>query len=354
MNLFDMISQAQGGNGIAALSRQFNLSQKQTESAVEALLPAFSQAFRQNSADPYGLGSLLTALGSGKHAQYAEDATKAFSPQGMAEGKGILDHLFGSKDLSRAVAAQASQATGVGQDTLKQMLPAIATMLMGSLFKQTNNKVQAGAFGASNPLGQIIEQMMKGQGGQAPQQSNNPLGDILGQILGGAQGGGQAAPQGNNPLGDILGQILGGGQGGQSPAPRQSAPQGGSDNPLGDILGQILGGGQGGQTPAPRQSAPQGGSDNPLGDILGQILGGGGAQGAPDAEPEEQASLPPQRRTQQRAPQQAPSNPLEDIFGKIFAPGGQASQGNPAQNEQYQQGIDNIFEQFRRGVDRYR
>ena len=176
MNLFDMISQAQGGNGIAALSRQFNLSQKQTESAVEALLPAFSQAFRQNSADPYGLGSLLTALGSGKHAQYAEDATKAFSPQGMAEGKGILDHLFGSKDLSRAVAAQASQATGVGQDTLKQMLPAIATMLMGSLFKQTNNKVQAGAFGASNPLGQIIEQMMKGQGGAGTAAVEQPAG----------------------------------------------------------------------------------------------------------------------------------------------------------------------------------
>ena len=295
MNLFDMLSQAQGGNGIEALSRQFNLSQQQTQSAVEALLPAFSQAFRQNSADPYGLGSLLTALGSGRHAQYAEDATKAFSPQGMAEGKGILDHLFGSKDLSRAVAAQASQATGIGQETLKQMLPAIATMLMGSLFKQTNNKVQAGAFGAANPLGQIIEQMMKGQGGasKAPQHSNNPLGDILGQILGGAQGGGQG------------GQV----------------PQG--NNPLGDILGQILGGGQGGQTPSPRQRAPQSGSDNPLGDILGQILGGSGAQGAPDVEPEEEQRVPPQRRTQRSAPQQAPSNPLEDIFGKMFNPGGQ-------------------------------
>ncbi len=175
----------------------------------------------------------LTALASGQHAKYAQDATKAFTPQGMAEGNGILGHLFGSKELSRAVAAQASQATGIGQDVLKQMLPAIASMLMGSLFKQTNSQVQAGTFGASNPLGEIIEQMMKqggGAGRPAPQQSDNPLGDILGQILGGGQGGGQGrqqAPQGGgsgNPLEDILGQILGGGQGGQRRAASATGP----------------------------------------------------------------------------------------------------------------------------------
>lgn len=351
MNLFDMLSQAQGGSGLQQLGQQFGLSPQQTQSAVEALMPAFSQGFRQNAADPQGLGSLLTALASGQHAKYAQDATKAFSPQGLAEGNGILGHLFGSKDLSRAIAAQASQATGIGQDILKQMLPALASMLMGSLFKQTNSQMQAGTFGASNPLGQIIEQMMKGgQGGtrQAPQQSDNPLGDILGQILGGGQGG--TSGGGNNPLGDILGQVLGGGQG--QPQRRQ-APQGGGDNPLGDILGQILGGGrpqaepEEEEAPQPRrqrQQAPAQG-DNPLGDILGQILGGGQPQAEPDEEPQAQ----PQRRQQRQQPQARPSNPLEDIFGKMFSPGGQ---GDVAQDQGYQQGIDNIFEQFRKGVDR--
>lgn len=329
MNLFDMISQAQGGNGIEALSRQFNLSQQQTQQAVAALLPAFSQGFRQNAADPYGVGSLLSALGSGQHAKYFEDAGKAFSPQGMAEGNGILGHLFGSKELSRAVAAQASQATGIGQDILKQMLPAIATMLMGGLFKQTNTQMAAGSFAASNPLGEIIEQMMKqGQGGgqqKAPQGSDNPLGDILGQILGGGAPQGQSQAPGNNPLGDILGQILGGGAAQQQPQTRQRR-----------------------QSPAPEGGA----SDNPLGDILGQILRGGGPQSAPQEEEEEPQAQPKRRAPPPQQQQQRPSNPLEDIFGKMFNPGGQSS--GPAQSEQYQQGIDNIFEQFRRGVDRYR
>jgi hypothetical protein len=47
---------------------------------------------------------------------------------------------------------------------------------------------------------------------------------VLGSILGGAGIGG-----GNNPLGSILGSVLGGGGGGQS-------------NPIGEILGGLLGG----------------------------------------------------------------------------------------------------------------
>ena len=163
--LFDMLANAQNGNGIDALARQFGLSQQQTQTALEALLPAFSQGLKRNASDPYGVGAFLTAMASGQHAKYFEDASKAFAPQGVQEGNGILGHLFGSKELSRAVASQAAQATGIGQDILKQMMPAIASMLMGGLFKQSTGQLQAGGFGgANNPLGEIIEQMMR-QGG---------------------------------------------------------------------------------------------------------------------------------------------------------------------------------------------
>lgn len=319
MNLFDVLANAQGGNGIEALARQFNLSPQQTQEAVDALLPAFSQGLKQNAADPYGFGSFLSALSSGQHARYFEDASAAFSPQGMAEGNGILGHLFGSKDVSRAVAEQASQATGIGQQVLKQMLPAIAAMLMGGMASQTNSRMAAGGLGGSdNPLGDLIEQMMRQGGAQPspaprpqepqPQGADNPFGKMLEDILGGSRApapGGQTGqpdnPLGNNPLGEILGQILRGGQ-----------PQSGQ--------------------PSPR-SAPQSPGDNPFGDILGQILRGG------QPEPEDEPA--PERR----APRS--NNPLEDIFGKMVEPGRQM--GND-----YQKGIDNIFEQYRRGVDRYR
>jgi len=41
----------------------------------------------------------------------------------VQDGNGILGHIFGSKDVSREVAARASAQSGVGADVLKKLLP---------------------------------------------------------------------------------------------------------------------------------------------------------------------------------------------------------------------------------------
>ena len=294
--LFEMLANAQNGNGMDALSRQFGLNQQQTQAALEALMPAFSQGLKRNASDPYGVGSFLQAMASGQHAKYFDDASRAFSPQGVDEGNGILGHLFGSKDLSRAVAAQAAQATGVGQNILQQMLPVVASMIMGGLFKQSTGQMQAASgMGGNNPLGDIIEQMMR-------------------------QGGG----------------MMGGGQ---QPQPSQAPNP--LDNPFGQILKDMFGGGQA-QQPTPRQAQPQAQSpygDNPLGKIFEEMLGGGSAQ--PDPQPQ---SRQPQS---QANPSGRPRNPYDDLFGKMFETGSQ-------QRDDYQKGVESIFDQFSKGMDRYR
>jgi len=299
--LFEMLANAQNGNGMEALSRQFGLSQQQTQSAIEALMPAFSQGLKRNASDPYGLGSFLQAMASGQHAKYFEDASRAFSPQGVDEGNGILGHLFGSKELSRAVAGQAEQATGIGQEVLKQMLPVIASMIMGGLFKQSTGQMQAasGMGGSNNPLGEIIEQMMR-QGG-------------------GMMGGGQQPRQ----------------------APQQTQAPDPFDNPFGKVLKDMFGGGQGQPQPSPRQQAPQQSpyGDNPLGKIFEEMLGGGRAQ--PDPQPQARQPQP------QANPSGRPRNPYDDLFGKMFETGSQ-------QRDDYQKGVESIFEQFSKGMDRYR
>ncbi|TIS97070.1 DUF937 domain-containing protein [Mesorhizobium sp.] len=328
-SLFDILTQAQNGNGMQALAQQFGLSQQQTQSAVEALLPAFSQGLKRNTSDPYGLGSFMTAMASGQHAKYFEDASRAFSPQGVDEGNGILGHLFGSKDLSRAVASQAAQASGVSQQVLQQMLPAVASMVMGGLFKQTTNQMQAaGGFGGgSNPLGEIIEQMMRQAGGgaqaPAPQQRQAP----------------QPASPADNPLGKVLQDIFGGG--GQRPQgqPQQRQnPMG--DNPLGKVLQDMFGGGaQQPQQTQPQQAPNPYGGDNPLGKVLQDMFGGGAQQTQPQPPQQRQAPQP------QANPSGRPQNPFDDLFGKMFETGAQ-------QRDDYQKGMESIFDQFKRGMDR--
>src|SRR6478736_6582382 len=133
LNLFDMLNQSQNGQGMDQLARQFGLSQQQAQQAVEALMPAFSQGLKRNVSDPYGVAGFMAALAGGQYGQYFDNAQAAFSPHGVAQGNSILGQLFGSKDLSRAVTAQAAQATGIGQGVLNQMLPVLASMVMGGL-----------------------------------------------------------------------------------------------------------------------------------------------------------------------------------------------------------------------------
>lgn len=281
-SLFDMLAGAQNGDALNQMARQFGLSQQQTQAAMEALLPAFSQGLKRNAATPTDLGSFLTALSSGQHAQYFDNAANAFSPQGMQDGNGILGHLFGSKDLSRAVAAQASQATGIGQTILQQMLPVLASMIMGGLFKQSTGQTQQAA-PSGNPLQSIIEQMMRQGGlGQAQQQP----------------------------------------QGGQTPF----------DNPFGKMLEGMFGGGQAQPQAQPRQAPQSPASDNPLGRIFEEMLGGGAQRSAPEP------AAAPKPNPSGRA-----KTPYDDLFGDMFETGAKT-------RNDYQQGMESIFDQFLQGM----
>jgi hypothetical protein len=247
--LFDMIANAQNGNGIEALSRQFSLSQEQTRAALQALMPAFSQGLKRNAADPYGIVNFMTAMASGQHARYFEDAARANSPEGVAEGNGILGHLFGSKELSQAVTAQAAAMTGIGQNILNQMLPVIASMVMGGLFKQSTGQMPGTSTGGGL-LGQMMQQMMRAGGmpGQQPPSSGdgtgaeNPFGKML-EVMFGA---GQSAPGGignmaDNPWGRMMEEMLGGARPSLEPAPEPPTnPSGRPRNPYDDLFGKMF------------------------------------------------------------------------------------------------------------------
>ncbi|MEM1377190.1 MAG: DUF937 domain-containing protein [Pseudomonadota bacterium] len=259
MNMFDIFAQAQNGNAMTAMARQFGMNERQVEAAVEALMPAFSTGFKRKTADPFGVSEFFETMTKAQgHTSYFDDLTKAFQPQGMQAGNELLGQFFGSKDVSRAVAKQAEAATGVGQEILKQMLPAIASALMGGMYKQsTSNAFGASSAGGGNVFGQIVEQMMQqgmdnmgmGSGQSASAQRNpnpmdNPFGKVLEQMFGNGQ---QVAPDDpedngripnpmnmdNNPLGDIFKEMMGQGQ-----QAAQSQPK--SSNPYGELFGEMF------------------------------------------------------------------------------------------------------------------
>lgn len=252
MTLFDMLANSQNGRGMELLARQFDLNRQQAELATEALLPAFSEGLKRNTSDPYGVGAFLTAMTTGQYARYFENIVSAWSPQGVAEGNGILGNLFGSKELSRAIAFQAAQMTGICQEVLKQMMPVMAAMIMGGLSKQATGQL-AGSSG--NPLVDMVTAMMRQGAAMAGgrmksadtlQYANpwdNPFGRALQQMFGGSvpreDADSPQDPFAYNPWGRVFADMLG--QSSKAAPDRsQINPSGRPRNPYDDLFGEMF------------------------------------------------------------------------------------------------------------------
>lgn len=151
MNLMELLMNAGGNAAVGQLGARFGLDEGQTQAALQQLLPALGGGLQRNVAAQGGVDALLGALSNGNHSRYLDNPELLGAEETTQEGNGILGHLLGSKDASRAVAAEASAATGIGADILKQMLPVVATMVMGSLSKQQTAQPE-GLLGMLTPM----------------------------------------------------------------------------------------------------------------------------------------------------------------------------------------------------------
>ncbi len=197
LNLLEMIETANGGAAKRELGQQLGLDESQTQTALKVLLPALSAGLKSNAEKPGGLQSLIEALNNGNHDEYLDRPERLRQPETVMDGNAILGHLLGSKDMSRSVASAASQKTGLTDSLLKSALPLVASMVMGSLSKQSKDPSMAsqlaGLLGGSQP------QPAQGRGAG--------LGGLLGAMLGGGRRQApsqQAAGGGMGALGRLL------------------------------------------------------------------------------------------------------------------------------------------------------
>jgi hypothetical protein len=324
-NLYEILGNAEGGEAMTMLSRQFGLTSEETQAAVTALLPAISTGLKRSTATPEGLGNLFGLMGQQQRLQTMyDDPETAFGRDGRDAGNDVLAMMFGSPDVSRAMADRAQQFSGVGAGILKKMLPVLAGLVVAGLMRN-----RPGQAAPSAPP-------------TAPEQGGG-LGDILGQIFGQAAPGSSGSPPSTGrqipvPSGQPI--PVPGGQ--QIPVPTDAS---GQPVPGGDLLGHILrefekgiregrikpviiGGGPA-QIPIPGQAGPTpaGQQQVPGGDIFGQILRDifGGAPGGP-------AQTPPGRQGQSPSMKE-----LSDLTRGVGLTGGV---GAAVFGDQFEPGLD--------------
>jgi hypothetical protein len=185
VEIMDMLRRS---GGIEAVSKQLGIPPEMASAGADALLPAILGGFGKQAGSSgggdSGLGGLIGMLGTLGGGALAENV---LGPEetNIAKGNDVLGQIFGSKDVSRSVAADAAGKTGIDPSVLKQMLPILAMLVGGYL---------------------------SARGGGSGAQSSGGLGSILGSMLGGQKAGGGLGSLldfdgDGNPLDDIIGMA---------------------------------------------------------------------------------------------------------------------------------------------------
>ena len=198
MNLYDVMMGAGGGQGVTTLANQFGISQQQTQAALQAMMPAFSLGMQNTALDPLGFGALLNQMTNAAHV--ATYANPAQATAAAALGGNVLAQIFGSQAIAQQIGQQAALASGVSPQVIQQMMPLVASMLIGGIAQAM------AAQGLGNMIGQLANTFAAGAGLNAnPGGPMNPAANI-------------AANAGNlmNAWMNMLGSLA---SGGAAPAP---------------------------------------------------------------------------------------------------------------------------------------
>ena len=121
------------------------------------------------------------------------DSLLSSNPTDTSLGDNVLGRIFGTKDVSRAVAQNASAQSGVDPSLLKKMLPMLAMLVAGYMSKQRGAGGAKFSADGGAGLGGMTAGMLGGM--QAKDAPGANLGDLLNM-------GGQ-----RNPLDEILGSL---------------------------------------------------------------------------------------------------------------------------------------------------
>lgn len=169
MDLLEILKSAGGNKSLESMGRQLGIGGADTGRLVGALAPALLKGLQNQTRSAETLQGLERALASGRHQRYLDDPDQLSAPETKTDGDKILGHLFGSKDVSRSVANDAANSTGIDASLIRKALPILAGLAMGAMSKRA--KTASGQL-PSGGIGELL-------GSLAGTSTAGGLGDLL-------------------------------------------------------------------------------------------------------------------------------------------------------------------------------
>jgi Bacterial protein of unknown function (DUF937) len=142
MQMHDTLRHIQAGTVVADLATAFAITPAQAEAVMRTVTPELAWHLERNTLSRGGLADLVAALGRGNHARYLDSGNIFRDPAALEDGKAILGHILGSKERSRALAAEAANRAGLDPMTTRAMLPGLAVVAMAGLAVRARNGLE--------------------------------------------------------------------------------------------------------------------------------------------------------------------------------------------------------------------
>ncbi|MFG1428408.1 DUF937 domain-containing protein [Roseixanthobacter glucoisosaccharinicivorans] len=190
-----LLRAAQGGQGLENLAQIYGLTAQQAQKAAEAVMPAFAAGIQRAMQSPEGLASLMVLMMRGPYGGLYDRAPAAPDQYSQA-GANALDALFGSPEISAAVANHAAASTGLATAVVRKIMPDFATLVMGGLTK---------SLAASGAMNQMLAAMLARANG-LPVPTGNPWVDGLATWMNSAMP--RQSQSTGNPWVDAFAQMM--------------------------------------------------------------------------------------------------------------------------------------------------
>jgi len=151
--------------GLQSMARELGVSETEAASGAEALVPALLGGFKkQAQSQPTGiegLGGLLEQMGGSG----LLDEVLAPRPTDVSQGNEVLGQIFGSRDISRAVAQNAASQSGLDPSLLRKMLPMLAMLVAGYMAKKSGTEAATQQAPEDTGFGGLLGGLLGGQAG---------------------------------------------------------------------------------------------------------------------------------------------------------------------------------------------
>ena len=170
-----------GPAGMAQIAKSLGTDESSAGNAIGAAIPAIIAGMANNASKPEGAEALSNALGD--HSPSIFDALGPLLAGG-GDGAKILGHVLGGRQ--QGVEQNLAQQSGLNINTIMQLLPILAPLVMGFLSKQKQSQgLDAGSLGGVlKQERQQVEQQQPGLGGLAAILDGDGDGSVVDDIIG--------------------------------------------------------------------------------------------------------------------------------------------------------------------------